>query len=466
MDNLATQEPLKILVADDEPRIRAIVAAILIKAGYAVEQAVDGADAVRRADSFHPALVIADLQMPAMNGLEAISLIRERRPLTTAIILTAHGSIPSAVEAIKKGASDYLTKPFDNEQLLFTVERALHVYRLQAELEQLHIQLGRGRGLNALLGSGETMRLLRQQLAQIAASDATVLIEGESGTGKELAARAIHYESKRRERPLVVIDCASIPANLIESEFFGHEKGAFTDARSGRIGKFQEADGGTLFLDELAELPLESQAKLLRVLQEKEFTRVGANQPVRVDVRVMAATNKNLQELTAGGRFRQDLYYRLNIVRVRMPSLREHIEDIAEYVDHFIKKYALSCNKQSRGIDEQALRLLAGCCWNGNIRELENAVQRALLFCQGERLGVIDFEFLEIPDAPKFNPGMNLENYIKEIIAAEEKRIILNALQQSRWNRNETAVKLGVSRKTLFNKMQQYDLGKSLSQNE
>lgn len=451
----------RILIVDDEEKIRAILAAILKDEGYEIETAKDGFDAVTKAPEFKPHVMIVDLQMPRMDGLETIMWIKKCLPRAVAIILTAHGTIQSAVQAIKQGVYDYLTKPFDNEQMLLVVRRALEVYRLTAQVDQLKSELGRKYSIDGIIGESAIMQQVRNQIRQIAATDATVLIEGESGTGKELAARAIHYESKRQNHPLVIVDCTTIPANLIESEFFGHEKGAFTDARQQRRGKFEEADAGTIFLDEISELPFEAQAKLLRVLQEQEFTRIGGNVPIKVDVRVIAATNKNLEHQLQDGKFREDLYYRLNVLKLRLPALREHVEDMALYVQHFLAKHRATFGKNVNGIFDEALSLLKANDWKGNIRELENIVQRAMLHTKSPNIEAADLDFLKEkgPSAiPAYDLAKGLEAYMKSLTEQAERQIILETLKQTNWNRTEAAEKLQISRKTLFNKMQQYGI--------
>jgi DNA-binding NtrC family response regulator len=451
----------KILIVDDEEKIRNILGAILRDEGYEVELAQDGVEAIEKASAFKPQLLIVDLQMPRMNGLETIQRIKARLPGAVAIILTAYGTIQSAVQAIKQGVYDYLTKPFDNEQMLLIVKRAFDVYRLTAEVEHLRTELQKKFGLDSIIGDSPAMQEVVQQIRQVAATDATVLIEGESGTGKELVAKAIHYESKRKNNPLVIVDCTTVPANLIESEFFGHEKGAFTDARQARAGKFQEADTGTIFLDEISELPFHAQAKLLRVLQEKEFTRVGGNTPIKVDVRIITATNRNLETLVKEGKFREDLYYRLDVLKLRLPPLREHLEDIPLYVHHFLAKHNETFGKNLSGLSDDALHFLQKHEWKGNVRELENVVQRAMLTASGTRIEVSDLEFLDkgAGETPHpYNATEGLEAYVKSLTEQAERQIILKTLNETNWNRTEAAEKLKISRKTLFNKMQQYGI--------
>ncbi|MGA2624165.1 MAG: sigma-54 dependent transcriptional regulator [Bacteroidota bacterium] len=454
----------RILIVDDEEKIRGILAVILKDAGYTIETAKDGFDALEKSVSFKPQVLIVDLQMPRLDGIETIMRIKERSPQAVGIILTAHGTIQSAVQAIKGGVYDYITKPFDNEQILLVVKRALDVFRLTEEVDELKKELQKKYGIENILGESSLLQAVKHRILQMAQTDATVLIEGESGTGKELAARAIHFESKRKNNPLTIVDCTSIPTNLIESEFFGHERGAFTDARERKIGRFEEADSGTIFLDEIGELPLEAQTKLLRVLQEKEFSRLGGTVPIKVDVRVIAATNKNLEKQVELGRFREDLYYRLNVLKLRMPALREHQDDIPLYIDQFLRRYGTAFGKSTASITPEALQLFKHRDWKGNIRELENAIQRALLNTTRTSIGIEDLEFLAlgsetIPLAP--SPAQGLEPFIKSLTERSERELIIKALEETHWNRTEAAAKLKISRKTLFNKMQQYGLGES-----
>jgi len=451
----------RILVVDDEDRIRQILSMLLRDDGYVVETAPDGVTAVQIASKFIPQVMIVDLQMPRMDGIETIARVKEKNPGIVAIILTAHGTIQSAVQAIKEGVYDYIPKPFDNDQILLAVHRAFDVLRLKEEVDGLRTQLQKDYGLSRILGETEIMRKLREQIVQIAKTDATVLIEGESGTGKELAARAIHFESERKSRPFVIVDCTAIPTNLVESEFFGHEKGSFTGAYARKTGKFEEANLGTVFLDEIGELPLEAQTKLLRVLQEREFNPIGTTIPTKVNVRVIAATNKNLEEQTRQGRFREDLFYRLNVLKLAIPPLRVHKDDIPLYVEHFLEKHRSTLRKGVTRISEGALEALSMHEWPGNIRELENTIQRALLNASSPRIEKEELNFLALQDhnaLPMYYPAQGLVAYIKAVSTLSEREIIVRTLRETEWNRTETARRLMVSRKTLFNKIHQYHL--------
>ncbi len=451
----------RVLVVDDEERIRTILAAILKDEHYEVATASDGIEAMNKIGDFAPQVAIVDLQMPRMSGMETIERMMQVDKRIVIVVLTAHGSIQSAVQVTKHGVYDYLTKPFDNEQMLHVIRRAMQHHQLAAEVNDLKKKLGKQYGLESIVGESEPMRKVREEIKRIANTDAAVLIEGESGTGKELAARAIHYESLRNEGPLVVVDCGSVPISIIESEFFGHERGAFTDARDQRIGRFEEANSGSIFLDEIGELPMDAQTKLLRVLQEKEFMRVGGSSPVRVDVRVIAASNKNLEEQMKNGRFREDLFYRLNVLRLLIPPLRERKEDIPTYANYFVEKHKDTIHRGTCTISDEAIQVLMSHDWGGNVRELENAIQRAMLSMKNNKIQASDFSFLsrrDIPNTIQFNGEDGMERYIKSLVENSERDIIIKVLRETDWNRINAATKLKVSRKTLFNKMQQYKI--------
>jgi DNA-binding NtrC family response regulator len=459
----ASQTGKKVMIVDDEERIRNILAAILEDENYEVVTAGDGIEALNKLADFKPKVAIVDLQMPRMNGLETISQMKKLDSNIVSIILTAHGTIQSAVQATKEGVYDYLTKPFDNEQMIMVVKRALEHYRLAAEVTELRKELGRQYGIDSIVGDSAVIQNVREEIKRIAETDAVILIEGESGTGKELAAHAIHYESQRKNGPLVIVDCGSVPMGILESEFFGHERGAFTDAHDRRIGKFEEADSGSIFLDEISELPIDAQTKLLRVLQEKEFTRVGGRDAVKVDVRVIAATNRNLEVLMKAGKFREDLFYRLNVLRLRIPPLREHKEDIPLYARHFVKKHKQTIRRNSCEISQEAIQILMTHEWRGNVRELENAIQRAMLSMSGNKMEAADLMFLKenISLNPKrYNGKESLESYIKSLVQDIEKEIIIKALEESDWNREDTSRVLKMGRKTLFAKMKRYHIEK------
>ena len=449
----------KIIVIDDEEKIRDILAMILRDDGYEIITAKDGIEGIAQAKSFSPQVAIVDLQMPRMDGIETCARLKEIFPEIVTLILTAHGSIPSAVQAIKQGVYDYISKPYDNDRILTVVKNAIDVSHMRQEIQSLHLKLRKEYGVDRIIGNSEIMRNIRTQIREFAQTDATVLIDGESGTGKELAARAIHYESSRRNRPLVIVDCTAIPSTLVESEFFGYEKGAFTDARERRIGKFEEANTGTIFLDEISELPLAAQSKLLRVLQEREFNRIGDTTPVRIDVRVIAATNKHLEEQVRDGKFREDLFYRLNVLRIQLPPLRAHREDIPLYARYFLEQCRERFKKTVDTISDEAIAVLMNREWNGNIRELENIIQRATIHACSPCIEPGDLEEPQRQNVqPVYNSEKGLEAYIHQWTDYIARQIITQALQETNGNRTLAANKLKISRKTLFNKMQQYGI--------
>jgi len=444
-----------ILVVDDDTAHRTMLKVHLNTEGYEVVESDDGDVAVYLVKEREVDLVLLDLKMQRVGGLEALQAIQEINSALPVIILTAFSSVESAVEAMKKGAFDYLTKPVDVEELVFTVTRALDFDRLQRENDALRERLGEKFDFGQIIGSSRPMRDLYETLALVAPSDATVLITGESGTGKELIANAVHQNSPRAGGPFIKVNCAALHENLLESELFGHEKGAFTGAGERRQGRFELADKGTLFLDEIGDMSATTQAKILRVLQEGEFERLGGTKTLKVDVRVVAATHKNLDKMVEEGTFRQDLFFRLSVVPLHLPALRERPEDIPLLAEHFLKHYSTKNRKDIRSFQSEALEALLTFDWHGNIRELENAIERAVILCPGEQITLRELppairqaaETKERPLVPR--PGMTL----KEM----EKEMILSTLRKVDGNRTRAARILGVSRQTLQNKLKDYD---------
>lgn len=447
----------KILIADDEPRIRKIISLLLTQEGYEVKAVTNGKEAVNEATQFQPDVILLDQQMPVMTGTEALEKIQAVRPHQVVILVTAFGTISLAVDAVKKGAYDFIEKPFDNDDLLLKVKRAMEHSRLKGELRQLKKRLGEGE--RPIIGSEGGLRTVMEQVNRVAMTEATVFIHGESGTGKELIARAVHIRSKRSEQPFVAINCGAIPLSLIETELFGHEKGAFTDAKEARQGIFEQAEGGTLFLDEIGELPMDAQVKLLRVLEERKVTRIGGTKLIPVNVRIVAATNRDLEGEVKAGNFRLDLLYRLNVFTLELPSLRHRKEDIPLLTDFFIRKHNEVLNLSVKSITPAAMDRLCAYDWPGNIRDLENAVQSAMILCPD---GVIDvyqlparikgYEQVDTPIA------LGDSNDIREVNAQVEKELIHETLKKFGGNRTLTAEALNISRKTLFNKMKKYGL--------
>jgi DNA-binding NtrC family response regulator len=451
----------RILIADDEAGIRKVMTLLLREEGYDVRAVDNGVSAVSEAARFHPDVVLLDQQMPDMTGMEALRQIKDRHPATVIIIVTAHGSVSLAVNAIKDGAYDFIEKPFDNDQLLLTVRRALEYKSLSGELNHLRKRLDETQSFGQIVGSSARLQQVMAQVHKVAATSATVLILGESGVGKELIARSVHNLSPRADKQLITLNCGAIPLPLIESELFGHEKGAFTDAKEMHQGAFEQASGGTLFLDEIGELPLDAQVKLLRALENRTVVRIGGKKPIAVDIRIIAATNRNLEEKVRQGVFRLDLLYRLNVFTIQVPPLRERRDDIPLLTDYFIAKYNRMLGVNVTGITRQAISKLIQYEWPGNIRDLENAVQSAMILSQN---GVIDVD--QLPMRIKGYP-VSLEaelldeegtDIIRKTHSAAEKNLIEETLKRCDYNRTLTAKTLNISRKTLFNKMKKYSL--------
>ena len=444
-----------ILLIDDDDSLRRVMEFSLAESGYRVQTAASGEEGLRlfEKDSFDA--VITDITMPGMNGMEVLAKIRQRDSHLPVIIITAYGTIESAVEAMKQGAFDYITKPFNRDELRLTLERAFTMRRLEKENVELRAEVKGRYRFDSLVGSSETIREVLDMAGRVAASDASVLITGESGTGKELLAKGIHYNSLRANGPFVAVNCAAIPENLIESELFGHMKGAFTGAVKDREGKFELAGGGTLFLDEIGDLRVDLQAKLLRALQERHVDRVGGSHPVPVDVRVIASTNRDIERAVKEGGFREDLYYRLSVIPLRMPPLRERKDDIPLLVNHFLKKFNPS---QDVRVDHEALAALTAYGWPGNVRELENAIERASVLKRGDMITSAD-----LPDKLKKEKA-SVENIILNLpekgISLEdlEKNLIIKALERHKGNQTRAAEYLGITRPTLIYRMEKYGI--------
>lgn len=455
-------EKKKILIVDDEEKIRKILIRLLEDEDYRVKSAENGSKALILATSFRPHVVLMDQNMPGKNGIEIMRAIKEKSPDTIVIIITAFGEVSMAVEAIKIGAYDYLEKPFDNDRLLILIRRALEHQRLSAELNSLKKEVATRKSFDQIIAASSAMKQVILQAQRVVETDASVLLQGESGTGKEVLANAIHLAGQRKDAPLIIVNCGAIPLTLIESELFGHEKGAYTDAKEWKPGKFEQADGGTLFLDELGELPLDAQVKLLRVLEEKKVTRIGGTRPIHVNVRIISATNSNLEEKVQKGLFRLDLYYRLNVFSIMIPPLRERKEDIPLLIDHFMVCYNKELNMEIRNLSAQAANILLNYPWPGNVRELQNCLQSAMILA---REGTLTTEHLPMrikgyhaqePDKSLSDKG--LDENLRNISARLEKELIMDALARTNYSRTETAKLLKISRKTLFNKMRLYDL--------
>jgi len=446
-----------ILVVDDDPSHLMMLRTLLSGWGYEIFEADDGSMAIERVKEQAFDLVLMDIRMLKVSGIEALGQIKAHNPAIPVIIMTAFSSVETAVETLKKGAYDYLTKPLDFEKLRLTIDRAMEHVQLKEENRILKESLGRQFDRHNIIGRSAAMVDLLETVAQVAVSEATVLITGESGTGKELIAGAIHFNSPRCEGPFVKINCSAITETLLESELFGHERGAFTGAERKKEGRFIQAHGGSLFLDEVSEMPLTMQVKLLRVIQERELTRVGGEKILTVDVRVVAATNKNLSEQVVEGAFREDLYYRLNVIELEIPPLRKRQEDIPLLAQHFIQHFAEKNRKQIKGFTPGAMDALIRYQWPGNVRELMNAVERGVVLSRSEYLDIDDLPFIRslaqsqadpLQIMEQANGGMSLD--------AVEKATILKALKSADGNKSETARRLGITRKTLHKKLKMY----------
>lgn len=446
-----------LLLVDDDIAHRTMLKAHLGTEGYAIIEADDGDIAIHLVKERNIDLVLLDLKMKRMGGMEALAGIHKLKPELPVIIITAFSSVENAVEAMKDGAFDYVTKPVDSVGLSLSIKRALDYKKLQQENTSLKQRLGEKFDFGNLIGNSQPMQELAETLTLVAPSDATVLITGESGTGKELIAGAVHHNSRRKDASFIKVNCAALHENLLESELFGHEKGAFTGAAEQRKGRFELADKGTLFLDEIGDMSMTTQAKILRVLQEGEFERLGGIKTIKVDVRLLAATHRNLEQMVEEGSFRQDLFFRLNVVPLHLPPLRERPMDIPALAEHFLKRYCAKNRKDIRNLHAEALEALLAYAWPGNIRELENAIERAVILCLDEQITLTQLpvqvrqSYAENSEHPfVIRPGLTLKDM--------EKELILSTLRQTENNRTRAAEILGITRQTLQNKLKEYGL--------
>ncbi len=470
-----TSDPFRVMVIDDDPGVRDYMEALVSRQGYRVYAAADGEQALAQLDDVRPDLVTLDVVLPGMDGLETLRRIKQRMPEVPVVMLSGHGQARNIVEAMRLGASDFLRKPFEVEELELAFQKALEKRALKQEVERLR---GRARSETELLllfGDNPKMKQVRDIIEQVADTDITVLVRGESGTGKELVARTIFQLSSRRDRPFVKVNCAALPSELLESELFGFEKGAFTGAQKRKLGKFEYANLGTIFLDEISEMHPNLQAKLLQVLQDGEFSRLGGEADVHVDTRIIAATNRNLEEAVADGSFREDLYYRLNVVTVHMPPLRERRDSIPLLVDRFLQKNNEQYGKSMKQLSNETLEVFLRYQWPGNVRELENMVRRMVVL--GNEQVVLDEISLRGPEpeasgeaAPELlglesigadlarGESIDLKAISRRAAQVAEKRVIERVLQQTRWNRKEAAERLQISYKALLYKMKENGL--------
>jgi nitrogen regulation protein NR(I) len=453
----------RILVVDDETNMRKVLSAVLRRAGYGVETAADGAEALVALETGTYSAVLTDLRMPNMDGMALLRAVIARWPDLPVVVLTAHGTVDTAVEAIKAGGFDFVSKPFDQKELISVLAKAVAT-RTLSQMESPAHQVSSAQGRFGLIGTSSAMQRVFSIVDKVAATPSTVLITGESGTGKELIAKALHDESPRTDRPFIKVNCAAIPQTLIESELFGYEKGAFTGAVTSKPGRFELADSGTLFLDEIGEISTEMQVKLLRAIQESEFERVGGISTRRVDVRLITATNRDLAKDVQTGRFRDDLYYRLNVVPVHLPPLRDRRDDIPLLVGHLLQKYASRLERSVSGLSDAAMEVLLAYGWPGNIRELENVIERTILFCEHTEIGADDLppELAARGGRASLPLVLDGETGLKDVVKRHtqrlEREMIERALAETGGNVTRAARKLAISRKSLQTKMKELGL--------
>lgn len=448
-------EKEKVLVIDDDKAILDSCTQVLERAGYAVTGAKDGEKGLEvfNSESFH--VVLLDLKLPGTDGIEVLSHIKMENPETPVIIMTGYASVESAVEAMKQGAFDYMAKPFSPKELRVNIRKALNNRKILMENIYLRKELEAKSEFDLIVGKSEAMKVVLDMVKRVSPSESTVLITGESGTGKEILAREIHKHSLRREGPFVVVDCGALVETLFESELFGHTRGSFTGAYETKHGRFEVAHGGTIFLDEISNISLNIQAKLLRVIQEKEITRVGSSKPIRIDVRIIAATHEDLAEAVRAGKFREDLFYRLSVVPIHLPPLRDRKEDIPLLVDHFLRKYNKRSKKNIEGIDPKAVRPLMEYNWPGNIRELENTIERAVVLVRNDHIGLEDLIYHGIGSKLSIlEPVGGKYKTLAEI----EKEYIEVVFFNLHGNKSQTAKILGIDRKTLLSKLKRYNI--------
>lgn len=446
-----------VLIIDDEQEICNSISMILEYEGYAVDSTISAIEGLKKFNEQDFAAVLLDIQMPEMNGFEVLKKIKEAKPSTSVIIISAHGSVENAIKATRLGAFDFLEKPIDRDKLLISVRNAIEQAALKEENEEIKkIFVGEGE----ILGRSKAIQKILELIDKVAPLDTRVLITGENGTGKELVARAIHKKSQRKDKPFIEVNCAAIPNELIESELFGHEKGSFTGAVSQRIGKFELANKGIIFLDEIGDMSLQAQAKVLRAIEEGRIERVGGGKKIEVDVRIIAATNKNLLEEIQKGNFREDLYHRLNVIPIHVPPLRERIEDIPILVEHFCKEITAKHKKPSVRFTDDAIKLLQAQPWTGNVRELRNIVERIIIIVDKKEISAKDIDFLFSGSQASLDNLIETSNSFQEFKEKAEKAFILKQLKANDWNISKTAEILDIQRSHLYTKMRKYGIEK------
>lgn len=451
-------EKPKILIADDEQKMRRILQIIIGSKNYDIDLAEDGNEAWQLFQSNAYDLIISDLKMPGMDGLQLLDQISNEKSNVPVIVITAYGSVGTAVKALKAGAFDYITKPFENEEIKIVVQKALAYSRLETENRHLRTALGMEFNFDRFIGKSDQIQAIRELAKQVTPTPSTVLIQGESGTGKELLARLIHYNSPRSSHPFIAFNCGALPDNLLESELFGYEKGAFTGAHKTKPGRFELADKGTIFLDEVGDMTKDAQVKMLRVLEEKTIERLGGTSSIQVNCRIIAATNRDLKQMVSDGSFRSDLFYRLNIFPIMIPPLREHKEDVHMIVTHFLNKLNNEIGKQVQGISSSAMNLLTAQNWPGNVRELQNCLERAMILCKSTKIDSQDLLFDQDPsndDTSGFHFTFPPEGISLETV---EKSLIQKALVVTSGNQSQAASLLQITRNTLRYRMEKYEL--------
>ncbi|NMB82791.1 MAG: sigma-54-dependent Fis family transcriptional regulator [Ignavibacteria bacterium] len=444
----------KILIADDEKNIRDSLKLILDEEGYSTDVASDGEEALQKIEKENFDIVITDIKMPKVDGIQLLEASTKKSPDSFFIIMTAYASVKTAIDALRSGAYDYLIKPIEFDDVIFRIKKLIDYKKLASENKYLRQRISSDTGFTNLIGKSESMNKVFDVITQVAPTNSNVLIQGKSGTGKELVAKAIHFNSKRKDKIFLPINCGAISENLIESELFGHKKGAFTGAAEDKQGLFKVSDGGTLFLDEIADLPLNMQVKLLRAIEDKEFFPVGGTKPVSTDVRIIAATNQNLFEKTKSGEFREDLFYRINVVEIKLPTLNERKDDIPLLVNHFIERYSNEMNKKVIGADNQTMKALIAHEWRGGVRAFENIIERAIIFCNKEMLTINDLSDYIRTD----NTDTGYPDSLKDALRNFEKEHILKTIKKFDYNKEEAAKALEIGLSSLYRKMDELDI--------
>jgi len=447
-----------ILIVDDEMDALDLMEELFLKHGYETFTARNGIEAMPIISENEPDILISDMVMPEMDGIKLLEMVTKKYPDIAVIMITAHGTIETAVETMKKGAKDYILKPLRLDEILAKVETISQLKSLMKENQYLREKLSQKYNFNNIIGKNGQMLELFDLIKDIAKTNSTILITGESGTGKELIANAIHFNSDRIKKPFVKVNCGVLAENLLESELFGHVKGSFTGAIRDKLGRFEIANGGTIFLDEIGDITSNMQLKLLRVLQEGEFERVGGTDTLKVDVRIIAATNRNLHEMMMKGQFRQDLYYRLNVIPLEVPPLRERKDDIPLLITHFLDKFNKQFSKKIDFIEDEAMRYMQNYSWPGNIRELENLLERAVVLNKTGRLTVKDFPLVVMKQEGEIEVNLTADGSLTDLVDVYEKQIILKALRENNYNKLRTAEKLGIHRSTFMSKLKKYDI--------